>query len=63
MNADLAITLLLSLIDRAATISALIAKAKSEGRDISTIELAALAAADDAAKVRLDAAIKASFSP
>ena len=62
MNAALVIQLVLSLIDRAAAISALLTKAKSENRDVSDDELNALFANDDAAKAALDAAIAAARS-
>jgi len=56
---ELAIQLLLGLVDRAAAISALLTTAKAENRDVTQAELDALVAADDVAKAALDAAIKA----
>ena len=63
MNAELAITLLLSLVDRAAAISALLAQAKAQGRDISAIELDTLCKEDDAARAALVAAIARARNP
>ena len=57
MDVATAIGLLLALIDRTAQIGALIAKAQSEGRDITSAELNTLVAADDAAKKELQDAI------
>ena len=57
MGTELAITLLLGLIDRAAAYGALISKAKAEGRDVSEAELDALASEDDQARKELEAAI------
>lgn len=57
MDAELAVMLLLGLIDRAATFGALLSKAKAEGRDISSEELDAFAQADDLAREGLVAAI------
>lgn len=57
-NAAILVDLLLGLVDRASAISALLSKAKSEGRDVTEDELNGLAAADDVAKANLDAAIK-----
>jgi hypothetical protein len=59
MNAALAIQLLLSLLDRAGQIGALINTAQSQGRDITKEELDALASADDDARAKLQAAIDA----
>lgn len=60
MAVTAAIELLLALIDRAGAISALITKAKAEGRDDLTIEeWASILAADDAARASLEANIKA----
>jgi hypothetical protein len=58
-NAELAITLLLGLLDRANAISQLISTARTEGRDISDEELNKLQADDDVAREKLLAAIKA----
>lgn len=52
-----AVQIVLALLDRAAQIGALISTAQAEKRDITTAELDALIAQDDAAKARLDAAI------
>jgi hypothetical protein len=54
---DLAITLALNLLDRAAAYGALITQSRAEGRDISDAELDALAAEDDVARKELEAAI------
>lgn len=56
-GAAVAIDILFGLLDRAASISALIKSAQSEGRDITAAELDALADADDAARAELVAAI------
>jgi hypothetical protein len=53
----MAITLLLGLIDRAAAWGAVIAKAQAEGRGLTEAEVDTFAAADDAAKATLEAAI------
>jgi hypothetical protein len=58
MNADTAITLALSLLDRAAAYGSLVTAARAEGRDVSDVELDALAAEDDAARKELENAIK-----
>ena len=58
MGAELAITLLLGLLDRAAQIGALISSAKAQGRDVTEAELNALAADDDVARKALEEAIK-----
>ena len=57
MNASVAVTLLLGLIDRAATVGALISKAQAEGRDVSVTELDQLFLNDDVARDNLDAEI------
>lgn len=57
-NINLAITLLLSALNRAAEIGAMIAKARSENRDISEAELDTLAENDDVAREALEQAIK-----
>ena len=60
MNAAALITLLLGLLDRASQIGALIAKARTEGRDVSIAELDALVALDKVARQDLvDAIAKA----
>jgi hypothetical protein len=53
------ITLLLGLLDRASALGAMIARARTEGRDVTSAELDALAAADAAARDELVAAIAA----
>lgn len=57
MGAELAISLLLGLLDRATQIGALLDKARKENRDITSAELDDLVAKDDAAKAALDKAI------
>jgi len=57
MGTEVAITLLLGLLDRAAAYGALISQAKSEGRDITDAELDELAGEDDQARKDLEAAI------
>lgn len=57
-NINLAITLLLSALNRASEIGTLISKARSENRDISDAELDALAENDDVAREALEQAIK-----
>jgi hypothetical protein len=59
VNIDLALTLIIQLLNRSSEISALIAKARGEGRDITDAELDVLQAADDAARADLMAAIAA----
>lgn len=60
MNIDLAISLILALLQRSTEISALIKKARDEGRDIDDAELDGLVAADDTARAALvDAIAKA----
>ena len=55
---DAAISLLLALVNNAAQISALIDKAKGEGRtELSTEEWAVVTAASDASQKRLEEAI------
>lgn len=51
------INLLMGLIDRAGILTALLAKAQAEGRDITAAEFAPLVAADDLAREQLAAAI------
>ena len=57
MGAEVLVTLLLGVIDRASQISALVSLARSEGRDVTSAELETLRQADDAAKKALDDAI------
>lgn len=54
---ELAITLALGLLDRAAAYSLLINQARSEGRDVSDAELDELALDDDFARKELEGAI------
>lgn len=57
MGTEAAIGLLLGLLDRAAAFGAILAKARAEGRDITGLELAAFAEADDLARRSLVEAI------
>lgn len=57
MNATVLISLLLSLLDRASVIGALISKARSENRDVTSAELDALVATDQLARQALVDAI------
>lgn len=59
MNATVLITLLLSLLDRATQIGALIQKARGENRDVTIAELDALVAEDHVARRALVDAIRA----
>lgn len=59
MNAALAVQLLLGLLNNATAIGSLLKQAQAEGRDITDAELAALTAADDAARKALVDAIAA----
>ena len=59
MNVDLLLTLLITALNRAGEISALIANARKEGRDVSDAELDALFAQDDAARAELLSVIAA----
>ena len=59
MGAEVAITLILGLLDRATQISQLLKTAQSEGRDITAAELQGLRDADDAARAALEKAIAA----
>lgn len=59
MDVNLAISLLLALVNNAAQISALIQKAQAEGRDISPEEWKTVTDADDLARAQLVSAIKA----
>lgn len=56
-NVDLALTLLLTLATKAGEVSAGIAKAQAEGRDLSDGELLALQSADDLQRDILQGAI------
>lgn len=58
MGTDLAITLLISALNHASEIGALISRARAEGRDVSDAEIDALLAQDDAAKAKLAAHIQ-----
>jgi len=59
MGVDVAISLVLALIDRASTISALIQNAQAAGRTTLTDEeWASIQAADDAASIALRGAIE-----
>ena len=57
MGAEILITLLLGLLDRASQIGTLITTARGEGRDVTKEELDALVAMDQAARADLVAAI------
>lgn len=57
MNAELAIQLLIALVNQAGTITALLQRAKDEGRDVTDAELDALRTEDDAARALLVEAI------
>ncbi len=57
MGAELVITLLLGLLDRATQITTLIQTARTEGRDITPAELDALVEKDNVARKALDDAI------
>jgi hypothetical protein len=57
MSVDLALSLLIALINQAGTISGLITKAKAENRDITPAELQNLFDADSLARARLVIAI------
>lgn len=59
MNLEIAIQLVLALLNRAAQIGAMIMKARAEGRDISDAELDGLRAGDDTAKLKLQQHIDA----
>lgn len=59
VNVNLAITLLLSVLNRASEIGTLIATARAENRDISDLEINKLVINDDAARDALAEAIKA----
>jgi len=58
MKADLAIQILLALINQAGVLGAAINKARAEGRDdLTDEELQSFRDADDASRLRLQAAI------
>lgn len=57
MSVDLALSLLIALLNNASSISALIAQAKSENRDITAAELQALFDSDALARAKLVIAI------
>ncbi len=57
MNTDLVISLLIALATHAGEISALLTRAKAEGRDITDAELQAVFDADALARARLTLAI------
>ena len=56
---EIAVSLLLGLLDRAAQIGTLISTAKAQGRDVTAAELDALVAADQTARGALQQAIDA----
>lgn len=58
METVVAINLLLGLLDRATAWAAVIGKAQAEGRALTEAEVDTFAAADDAAKAALEAAIR-----
>lgn len=57
MSADLVLSLLIALINQAATVSALIQKAKAENRDVTPAELQTLFDTDALARAKLVIAI------
>jgi hypothetical protein len=59
MNADAALALATRLLAMVALLHQMIESARSEGRDLNDAELDQVAALDDAAKVKLQAAIDA----
>lgn len=59
MNIDLALTLIITLLNRSTEISALIQKARGQGRDLTDAELDGLVTADDLARAELEEAIRA----
>jgi hypothetical protein len=59
MGAEVLITLILGLLDRASAIGALLSKARGEGRDVTAAELDGLRLADDVARDELVKAIAA----
>ena len=58
MGTAAVLQLLFGLLDRAQAISQLLSTAQAEGRDVTSAELDALVAQDNAARVELEAAIK-----
>lgn len=56
-NALLLVQLLLEVTTKAQQLSGILAKAHTEGRDVTDDELNSLAADDDSARARLDALI------
>jgi len=52
------VTILLALLDRAASWGAVVAQARAEGRPVSEAEIVGFFAADDEADKRLQAAIE-----
>lgn len=61
-NLNAAVSLLTALLSQAATISATVSTASAEGRDLTTAELDAIFQADNDAKAKLAADIKAQGS-
>lgn len=59
MSADLVLSLLIALINQAATVSAMIQKAKAEGRDVTAAELQTLLDTDALERAKLVIAIAA----
>lgn len=57
-NAAVLMNILLPLLQNANEITALLARAHSEGRDVTDAELTSLFADDDVARIKLEAAIK-----
>jgi hypothetical protein len=62
-NEAVLLQILFGLIDRAGNISALISKARAQGRTISDAEIDAQIAVDDAAKAALQVAIDEARKP
>lgn len=52
-GAAMAIDVIFGLLDRVAAYTAIVTKARAEGRDVSDVELNALAREDDAARDKL----------
>lgn len=59
MNGLTATTLMLQLLTQAQALGQIIAKAQAEGRDLTAEEVDGLVGADNAARIRLQAAIAA----
>lgn len=59
MDPVTAVGLVLALLDKAALIGGMISKAQAEKRDLTAAELDQIVAADNAARAKLDEAIKA----